>query len=344
MEYLDGPVLGIETSCDETSVAVVVGKRILSNVVSSQADLHKKWGGVVPEAAARKHTEALLPAIEKALEQSRLSLKEIKGIGVTNRPGLIGALSVGVSGAKALAFSLNVPFIGIHHLEAHVLSPAIVSEITFPHVCLLVSGGHTELIRVTEPGHYEKLGGTIDDAAGEAFDKCARALGLGYPGGPAIQTAAKNGNSKKYELPYGLTEPTFNFSFSGLKTAVVYLARDEGPNLDIPSAAASFEETITDVLARRAISACIETDSTMLTLVGGVAANKRLRAKMNQMAGEHRIDFVTPPIELCTDNAAMIAHVASWRLANGESDDFEMDTIAITSLTGDNDDRRTTNT
>src|SRR5205085_2213030 len=159
-------------------------------------------------------------------------------------------------------------------------------------------------------------------------------LGLGYPGGPAIQQTGENGNSKKYKLPSGLTEPTFNFSFSGLKTAVVYLARDEADNLDIPSTAASFEETITDVLARRAISACIETDSNMLTLVGGVAANKRLRAKMNQMAGEHRINFVTPPIELCTDNAAMIAHVASWRLANGERDDFDMDTIAVTSLPG----------
>src|SRR6185436_15422192 len=177
MNYLDGPVLGIETSCDETSVAVLIGKNVLSNVVSSQAQLHKQYGGVVPEVAARKHAEALLPALQTALNDAQLTLDDVSGIGVTNRPGLVGALSVGVSAAKALAYSRQIPLIGVHHLEGHLLSPLMESDVPFPHVCLLVSGGHTELILIKEPGKYEKLGGTIDDAAGEAFDKAARAMG-----------------------------------------------------------------------------------------------------------------------------------------------------------------------
>ncbi len=334
VKYLHDPVLGIETSCDETSVAVVRGRNVLANVVSSQAELHRQWGGVVPEAAARKHTEALIPALGTALKISGCALPDMAGIGVANRPGLVGALSVGVSAAKALSLALAKPMVGIHHLEAHILSSLMAADVEFPHVCLLVSGGHTELVFVKSAGEYKKLGGTIDDAAGEAFDKSARALGLGYPGGPAIQSAAEGGDDKKYKLPAGLRGPTLDFSFSGLKTAVLYLARDEGESLDVPSAAASMEETVASVLAERTLRACEETSAKAITLVGGVAANKRLRAKLKLLASERSHDFVTPPFDLCTDNAAMIAHVASWRLAKGETDDLRMDTLASAALPG----------
>jgi N6-L-threonylcarbamoyladenine synthase len=334
LNYLEGPVLGIETSCDETSVAVLDGRQVMVNVVSSQAELHKKWGGVVPEAAARKHAEALLPTLDVALEGAGVGLTDLAGIAVTNRPGLVGALSVGVSAAKSLAYSLRVPFIGVHHLEGHLLSPLMTADVEFPHLCLLVSGGHTEIILVAEPGRYSNIGGTIDDAAGEAFDKAARALGLGYPGGPAIQRAAEGGDAAKYPLPRGLREPTTNFSFAGLKTAVLYLATAEGSGLDVASAAASFEETITGVLADRTLRACREHGCRTVTLVGGVAANRRLRTKMHQLAEEARITFVTPPFELCTDNAAMIAHVGSLRLARGERDGMDLDTLAVAQLPG----------
>ncbi len=332
MEYVAGPVLGIETSCDDTSAAIVVGKRILSNVVSSQADLQKKWGGIVPEAAARSHTEAMLPAISEALRGSAVGLTDLTGIAVTNRPGLVGALSVGVTTAKALSLALGIPLVGVHHLESHTLSPLIESDVPFPHVCLLVSGGHTELILVKRPGVYSKLGGTIDDAAGEAFDKAARTLGLGYPGGPAIQETGAAGDAKRYSLPRGLKDPSFNFSFSGLKTAVMLLAEREGEALDRPSAAASFEATVAEVLSHRAIFACRETGARAVTLVGGVAANLRLRATLARAASEARVDFFVPGASLCTDNAAMVAHVGAWRLSTSRGDDFDLDTEAVSSL------------
>ncbi|GIV01258.1 MAG: DNA-binding/iron metalloprotein/AP endonuclease [Fimbriimonadales bacterium] len=332
IEYWDGPVLGIETSCDETSVGIVEGKRVLANVVSSQAQLHRKWGGIVPEEAARKHTEAILPVLETALEQAGLTLDQITGIGVTNRPGLVGALSVGVSCAKALTYALEVPLVGVHHLEAHVLSTWIEHEPVFPNVCLLVSGGHTELFYVSEPGEYEFLGGTLDDAAGEAFDKSARALGLGYPGGPAIQKAAEGADPTRYDLPRGLSDPNLNFSFSGLKTAVLNLVRNEGAKLDVPSAAASFQETVASVLVDRAVYACEQTGARCLTVVGGVAANAALRRRLQEKADAQGLSVALPSLSLCTDNGAMIAHVASWRIARGERDGAEMRTVAVESL------------
>ncbi len=333
LPYLKKPVLGIETSCDETSVAVVRGNQVLSNIVSSQARLHEQWGGIVPEAAARRHAEAFLPVLQQALESANITLNDLGGIGVTNRPGLVGALAVGIAGAKALSLSRKLPLLGVHHLEAHLLSSLIPTEanrepITFPHVCLLVSGGHTELILIKNPGEYEVLGGTIDDAAGEAFDKSARALGLGYPGGPAIQKSAQTGIPDKYRLPRGLEDPTLNFSFSGLKTAVVRLVEKEGEKLDVPSAALAVEEAITSVLSERAIYACTVTGCQALSLVGGVAANRRLRAKVHELASQSSVRVWAPPLELCTDNGAMIAHVASWRLACGERDTLELDAWA----------------
>ncbi len=331
--FFADPILAIETSCDETSAAIIHGTRILSNVVASQIDLHKKWGGVVPEAAARAHVEAILPVIQEALQNASMGLTEIKAIAVTNRPGLVGALSVGVTAAKALAFSLNIPLIGIHHLEGHMLSTlAVRPDLPFPHTCLIVSGGHTELVQVAGFGNYKIIGQTRDDAAGEAFDKGARLLGLGYPGGKAIQDQALLGNPKRYPLPKGLSGETIDFSFSGLKTAMLRLVQAEGERISVTDAAASLQETIVNVLVERAIRACDQLESRALTLVGGVAANVLLRERLASACAQAGIEFITPPFELCTDNATMIGLAASIRLARGEKDDFDLDCFASVDL------------
>lgn len=320
------PLLAIETSCDETSAAVIVGRHVLSNIVSSQVAMHQKWGGVVPEAAARAHVEAIVPVVTEALQVAGLQKSDLRAIATTNRPGLVGALSVGVTAAKALAFGLQIPLIGIHHLEGHLLSTlALEVPPPFPHTCLIVSGGHTELVDVQEPGSYRIVGQTRDDAAGEAFDKGARLLGLGYPGGFAIQNAARTGNPHRYALPKGLSGDTIDFSFSGLKTAVLRLTEKEGANLDIPDAAASLQEAIVAVLAERAMRAMEQLGSSALTLVGGVAANLALRSRLAAACQRNGYIFCAPPIEMCTDNAAMIGLAASTRLARGERNDFTMD-------------------
>lgn len=331
--FFEHPILAIESSCDETSASVVVGSSVRSNIVSSQVDLHRQWGGVVPEAAARAHVEAILPVVEEALAFASIGLGEIGAIAATNRPGLVGALSVGVSAAKALAFSLDVPLLGVHHLEGHLLSPlATRTDLPFPHTCLIVSGGHTELVEVKGFGEYKIVGQTRDDAAGEAFDKGARLLGLGYPGGKAIQDAALAGSPGRYKLPRGLSGDTIDFSFSGLKTAMLRLVQGEGANISVPDAAASLQETIVAVLVERAIRAARHLDSRALTLVGGVAANKPLRERLAAACSLEGIEFVTPPIEMCTDNAAMIGLAASTRLARGERDGFDLDCFATCEL------------
>jgi N6-L-threonylcarbamoyladenine synthase len=323
--YFPEPILGIESSCDETSAAVVQGRSVLSNVVASQVELHRKWGGVVPEAAARAHVESILPVIEEALSDAGMSLNQIKAIAATNRPGLVGALSVGLTAAKGLAFALNVPLIGIHHLEGHLCSVLAADEPPFPHTALIVSGGHTELVQVRAFGEYEIVGMTRDDAAGEAFDKGSRLLGLGYPGGFAIQEAAKAGNPNRYPLPRGLSGNTIDFSFSGLKTAVLRLVEKEGDNINVADAAASLQEAIVSVLVDRSIMAAEALDSKALSLVGGVAANENLRSRLKDACDKSAIQFLVPPISLCTDNGAMIGLAASFRLARGEHDEMDLD-------------------
>jgi N6-L-threonylcarbamoyladenine synthase len=305
------PTLAIESSCDETSAAVVVGQRVLSNVIASQAEMHERWGGVVPEAAARAHVQSVIPVIDEALLNSGLSLEDIGGIAVTNRPGLIGALSVGVTVAKALAFKLQIPLKGIDHLEGHLLAfLGLGVQPVFPMVSLLVSGGHSELVLIRGCGDYELLGQTRDDAAGEAFDKGARLLGLGYPGGRQIQERAKLGNPNRYSLPRGLAKERYEMSFSGLKTAVLRLVEQEGNAISVPDAAASLQQAVCDALLRRLEHAIEDYQPASLGLCGGVAANSQLRSMVEQLGEQNGIAVMIPPFELCTDNAAMIGLAA----------------------------------
>lgn len=321
-------ILGIETSCDETSAALVADGRVLTNVVASQAAKHAEWGGVVPEVAARMHVEAITGVIEAALQGERPD-----AIAVTNRPGLVGALSVGVSAAKALARLWRLPIVGVHHIEGHLVSPFDVDHPPiFPVLSLVVSGGHTELFWMEEYGQYERLAQTIDDAAGEAFDKGARLLGLDYPGGRALEELARHGNPKRYTLPQGLRHDSQRWSFSGLKTAMRRLVETEGEALDRADAAASLQAAIVAALVRKVEAALEERFPAMLSLVGGVAANQALRSAITFVSEQHGLPCAIPPLDRCTDNAAMIALAGAYRLQAGENDGYAFETLATSDL------------
>jgi N6-L-threonylcarbamoyladenine synthase len=310
-------VLGIETSCDETAASVVDGGSVIaSSVVSSQIDLHARYGGVVPELAGRAHVELLTPVLAEALSLagSDPSGAGIDAVAVTMGPGLIGSLLVGVAEAKALALVWGVPLIGVNHLEAHLFASLLEQpDLGWPLVVLLVSGGHTLLIEVVEPGRYRLLGGTIDDAAGEAFDKVARFLGLGYPGGPAIDGIADQGDPSSFAFPRSLPGDGCDFSFSGLKTSVVTTVRKR-PDAGTADVAASFRAAVVDVLVSRARRAAAEVGATAVCLAGGVAANALLRRRIQEACAEDGIGAFVPSRALCTDNAAMVAAAGWWRL------------------------------
>ncbi len=317
---MSGPlVLGIETSCDETAAAVLApGPRVLASVVSSQVDLHARFGGVVPELAGRAHLELLAPVVAEALERAgAVGHPPVGAVAVTSGPGLMGSLLVGLSHAKALAMAWGVPFIGVNHLEGHLFASLLDHpDLEWPLVVLLVSGGHTMVVAVEGLGRYRLLGQTIDDAAGEAFDKVARFLGLGYPGGPAIDRVARDGDPTAFAFPRALADHGFDFSFSGLKTAVVR-AVERAPEANTADVAASFQEAVVDVLVTKAVRALEASGARGICLAGGVAANSQLRARVEQACAERGVAALVPSLAMCTDNAAMIAAAGQWRLEHG---------------------------
>lgn len=313
--------LAIETSCDETSVAVLKGEReVLSNIISSSANLHQKFGGIVPEMAARAQLQAINPSLDLALRQAELTFWDISAVAVTIGPGLIGSLVVGVGAAKTLASVLDVPLVGVNHLEAHLYANLIEhGKVTFPAMGLIVSGGHTLLVHMMDHGIYEIVGQTLDDAAGEAYDKVARYLGLGFPGGPAIDVRAGTGDKAAISFPRALHANGYDFSFSGLKTAVLRHVKEETPSgdEDIDDLCASFQEAVADVLSAKTVSAAVEHEAPTVLLSGGVAANSRLRELLSDRCAEAELSLMTPSLELCTDNAAMVAACGYQRLIRG---------------------------
>ena len=309
-------ILGIETSCDETAAAVVVrATEVRSSIVSSQIDLHARYGGVVPEVASRAHVESIMPVVEQALTESGLTAPEIDAVAATHGPGLVGALLVGVAAAKAMALVWDVPFVAVNHLEAHLYAAFLEEpDLEMPLVILLVSGGHTMLILMEDHLRYRVLGATVDDAAGEAFDKVARFMELGYPGGPIIDRLSETGDPTAIAFPRAMVHDGWNFSFSGVKTSVVNHVRKH-PGVAVEDVAASFQEAVADVLVTKARRAAREHGAKGLCLAGGVAANSRLRAMMAEAAAADGLRAFLPSRAMCTDNAAMVAAAGWWRLA-----------------------------
>lgn len=348
-------ILGIESSCDETAASVVVdGKTIASNVVASQIDLHAEFGGVFPEVASRAHVEAISAVVNQAISDAGIKYSQLDAIAVTQGPGLVGSLLVGINYAKGLAMSTGKPLLGINHLEGHIYSLWLTQpfrEVLFPVLVLIVSGGHTELLLMTGHGEYQRLGGTIDDAAGEAFDKVGRMLQLPFPGGPHIERTARLGNPNAYAFPRAKRDETYDFSFSGLKTAVMReatvqpsgkdrLRRKRGAekraqlrtDISVNDVAASFQEAVTDVLVEKAARAAKEYGATEIFMAGGVSANQMLRQKMRK---ETELPVRYPPLNLCTDNGAMIAAVAYFRYQEGYRSDLTLDVRPMWHLSND---------
>lgn len=329
----DVQILAIETSCDETAAAVVKnGTEVLSNIIASQIDLHEKFGGVVPEIASRKHMDQINPVIQQALDEADCTFEDMDAIAVTYGPGLVGALLVGLAEAKALAFALSKPLIGVHHIEGHISANYIENpNFTPPFVCLVVSGGHTHLVHVKEYGEYEILGKTRDDAAGEAFDKVARTIGLGYPGGPKIDKIAKKGNPSAIDFPRSyLEEDSYDFSFSGLKSAVLnYINQCKMKDQVIvkEDVAASFQQAVVDVLVDKTILVSKKLGIKKIAMAGGVAANSGLRDAMGEVCKENNIQLQYPSLLLCTDNAAMIGTAAYYEYKKGIRHHLDLNAI-----------------
>ena len=325
-------ILAIESSCDETAAAVIEdGRKVLSNIIASQIPTHQIYGGVVPEIASREHLEAVVAVVDQAIKVSGCTFSDIDAIAVTKGPGLVGSLLVGVSYGKALAMALDKPLIGVHHLEGHIMANFLEHpDLTFPFLALVVSGSHSGLIWVEDFGKYRPLGQSRDDAAGEAFDKIARALGLPYPGGPAIQKAALGGDSHKYDFPRAwLESDSYDFSFSGLKSSVLNFlnqCRMKNEPISVPDIAASVQEAIVDVLAEKAIRGAVAEKTGTIVLAGGVAANGKLRERLE--SNEHGIRIISPSLVFCTDNAAMIGAAAFGKYERREFEDFSLNASA----------------
>ena len=328
-------ILGIESSCDDAAAAVLETTRagvavIRSSAVANQDDIHRAYGGIVPELASRNHVVTIVPVIERALETAGVSLGQIEGLAVTRGPGLVGSLLVGLMCAKGIAQASGLAMVGVNHIEGHLLAPMLENELAMPYLALVVSGGHTALFAVEDFGRYRRLGSTRDDAAGEAFDKVAKLMGLGYPGGRVIDELARDGNPKQVKFPRArVKNAPRDFSFSGIKTAVAtFLAGEPGRAIAPSDLAASFQEAVVDMLVLPTIAAARELGAGTIALTGGVAANSRLRARLAEAAAAEGLRVVAPSLKYCTDNAAMIAMAGSWRLLRGERDDLSIDAEA----------------
>jgi len=324
-------VLGIESSCDETAAAVISNGKMLSNVIASQIAVHSQYGGVVPEIASRQHIEAINLVLKQALNDAHVTLREIEGIAVTRGPGLIGSLLIGLSTAKALAYALDIPFVGVNHVEGHVTAAFLAEKPpSFPFIALVVSGGHTNIYQVKNYHNFQLLGQTRDDAAGEAFDKGAKLLNLGYPGGVVIDRIAKSGNPKAVAFPRAMKDSS-DFSFSGLKTSLLVMLKKRGRDFsaeELPDIAASYQEAIVDVLVDKTIKAVEDNGISRVVVCGGVAANGRLRERFAAATVARNIELFIPPVILCTDNAAMIAAIGEIMLKNGQRDSLDLNAVS----------------
>ncbi|SNX53090.1 tRNA (adenosine(37)-N6)-threonylcarbamoyltransferase complex transferase subunit TsaD [Thermoanaerobacterium sp. RBIITD] len=330
-------VLGIETSCDETSASIVEnGKYVMSNVIYSQIEIHKKYGGVVPEIASRNHIEVIGEVVTKALDDAYITLDDVNVVAATYGPGLVGALLVGLSYGKALAYGKGLPFVGVNHIEGHISANYLGGDFEPPFICLIASGGHSHIVHVKDYGVYEVLGRTVDDAAGEAFDKVARALGLGYPGGPKIDKIAKEGDPEKYKFPKSFMEKdNFDFSFSGLKTAVINQLNHEkqkGYSINIADYAASFQKNVVDVLTYKLVKAAKYKNLKKISIAGGVASNSLLRARLDEIAKEEGFLLHYPKQIFCTDNGAMIASAGYFDFVRGKTSGLDLNAIPYLKL------------
>lgn len=320
-------ILGIESSCDETSASIVMnGTKEIATVISSQIDIHKSYGGVVPEIASRHHVQNITIVLEACLKQVNMTMEEIDAIAITYGPGLIGSLLIGLEAAKTLAFVYNKPLIPVHHIAGHIYANSLVKELTFPLLAVVVSGGHTELVHMTNHYNFEKIGGTLDDAIGECYDKVARVIGLEYPGGPKIDKLAKVGNCT-YKLPVPLQDDSYNFSFSGLKSAVINLVHNEeqrGNEISKEDLAASFQNVAVEEIISKVRKAIIDKKIKNVILAGGVAANEGLRTAMKKLSNELEVELSIPPMKYCTDNATMVAAAGYYAYKNGRTADLTL--------------------